>query len=167
MAKKLIFININNVMFGDKMEINDNYNQPLYSISVAARLLKVSVHTLRMYEREGLIVPYKKESSHRLYSQADIDRLTCIRKAINECKISINGIKSLYAMIPCWNIIKCGNMDRQICEAFNSHSQPCWSFNHKQNKCENIDCRECAVYKNYKECKSIKQSIINIAFEAF
>jgi MerR family transcriptional regulator/heat shock protein HspR len=149
--------------FRENMELNDNYNQPLYSISVAARLLNVSVHTLRMYERESLIVPYKKESSHRLYSQADIDRLNCIRNAINECKISINGIKSLYSMIPCWNIIKCTEEDRKECKAFESHSHPCWSFQHENNKCEKLECRVCTVYKNYNECKSIKQSIINIA----
>jgi MerR family transcriptional regulator, heat shock protein HspR len=151
------------MMFRDDVETNENYNQPLYSISVAAKLLEVSVHTLRMYEREGLIVPYKKESSHRLYSQADIDRLRGIRVAINECKISINGIKSLYSMIPCWHIVKCSADDRKACDAFVSHSNPCWSFNHKNNKCGNMDCRECTVYKDYKECRSIKQSIINIA----
>jgi len=145
------------------MSENENYYQPLFSISVAAKLLKVSVHTLRMYERENLIVPYKKESNHRLYSQADIDRLNSIRNAINECKISINGIKSLYSMIPCWEIIKCTEDDRKFCEAFESHSQPCWSFNHKNNRCEKEECRECTVYKDYKECKSIKQSIINLS----
>jgi predicted site-specific integrase-resolvase len=43
-----------------------NYFEPVFSISTAAKLLDVSVHTLRMYEREGLIIPFKKDSSQRL-----------------------------------------------------------------------------------------------------
>ncbi|MCJ7553068.1 MAG: MerR family transcriptional regulator, partial [Ignavibacteriaceae bacterium] len=30
-----------------------------------------------MYEREGLILPYQKDTGHRLYSDSDIDRLQC------------------------------------------------------------------------------------------
>ncbi|MFO7444929.1 MAG: MerR family transcriptional regulator [Ignavibacteriaceae bacterium] len=146
------------------MEQNGNYEQPLYAISVAAKILGVSVHTLRMYEREGLIVPYKKESSHRLYSQSDIDRLNCIRKAINELKISINGIKTIYSLIPCWNILKCSEHDRANCLAFHNHSEPCWTFRHINNVCTGVECRECAVYKNYTECGSIKECINNIQY---
>ena len=46
----------------------NNPNSPKYTISSAATLLGISVHTLRMYEREGLIIPFKKESGQRLYS---------------------------------------------------------------------------------------------------
>ena len=99
----LIFINIKFREVMDTQEINIR-DIPLYPISSAAKLLNISVHTLRMYEKNGLILPYKKESNHRLYSESDIDRLKCIRKAINQRKISINGIKTLYAMIPCWQV---------------------------------------------------------------
>ncbi len=34
-------------------------NQPKYKISEAAKILGISVHTMRMYEREGLIIPLK------------------------------------------------------------------------------------------------------------
>ena len=143
------------------MDANNNYDQPLYPISVAAKILNVSVHTLRMYEREGLIVPFKKESSHRLYSQSDIDRLKCIRKAINELKISINGIKALYSLIPCWNLTDCPEEIRNSCRAFTSHSEPCWSFNSKDQNCVK-ECRECDVYRNYTDCEIIKKSIVEI-----
>src|SRR3989339_600291 len=91
---------------------NLNQDEPIFPIRAAAQLLKISVHTLRMYEREGLIIPFKKESSHRLYSQTDLKRIECIRRAINEMKISINGIKTMYSLIPCWEIMGCSGENR-------------------------------------------------------
>ncbi|MEW6005277.1 MAG: MerR family transcriptional regulator [Stygiobacter sp.] len=142
---------------------NFNIEEPLYPISVAAKLLNISVHTLRMYEREGLIIPFKKESNQRLYSRADLERIECVRKAINESKISINGIRTIYSLIPCWEIVKCSEDDRQKCSAYNQHSQPCWSINHPNTVCENKECRECDVYRNYIQCGKIKELIKSIS----
>ncbi|HVO73078.1 MAG TPA: MerR family transcriptional regulator [Ignavibacteriaceae bacterium] len=138
---------------------------PIFPISAAARILNVSVHTLRMYEREGLIIPFKKSTGHRLYSQADIERLKCIRHAINELKISIAGIKTIHSLIPCWKIKGCSEDDRKNCKAYASHSSPCWLFMHKENRCENLNCKNCEVYKNYSECGAIKESIIKFINE--
>ncbi len=144
------------------MQSLQNPEQPVFPISTAARMLKISVHTLRMYEKEGLIIPFKKETNHRLYSRKDIDRLNCIRKAINEYKISIAGIKAIYSFIPCWQINGCTEKDRLSCEAFLSHNKPCWSFEHKNNVCKNMNCRECKVYKSFSECSDIKKAIVNL-----
>lgn len=133
---------------------------PLYPISSAAKILGISVHTLRMYEKEGLILPFKKESSHRLYSESDIQRLKCIRNTININKISIAGIKTIYSLIPCWEITNCLTENRKNCEAFASHSKPCWTFKHSGNSCYNKECRSCSVYKDYSECGKIKELII-------
>ena len=58
--------------------------EPLYSIGTAARMLGISVHTVRMYEREGLVIPFRKESHQRLFSDADIERLRCTRQTITK-----------------------------------------------------------------------------------
>ena len=141
------------------VELNLSIDDPIFPIRIAAKLLKISVHTLRMYEREGLIIPYKKETSHRLYSKSDLSRVECIREAINQKKISINGIKTIYSLIPCWEVVGCSAQDRNKCSAFESHSQPCWSELHKSTTCENRHCRECEVYKNYSECGKVKELI--------
>jgi MerR family transcriptional regulator/heat shock protein HspR len=141
------------------METEIKFEEPIYPISTAAKLLNISVHTLRMYERESLIIPFKKESNHRLYSKSDLERLSCIRRAINELKISIAGIRTIYSLIPCWKIVNCSEEDRNNCKAFGSHSSPCWSYKHKDNFCEKRECRECSVYKDFTECKTIKESI--------
>jgi MerR family transcriptional regulator/heat shock protein HspR len=143
--------------------INIAKEEPVFSISSAAIILKISVHTLRMYEREGLIIPYKKKSNQRLYSKEDIERIECIRSAINEAKISINGIKTLYSMIPCWDIIKCSEDERKACKSYNEHSQPCWSYAHDNNACEDKNCRDCDVYKKHSQCGQIKELIKKVS----
>lgn len=141
------------------MQSNTPNDQPVYPIRTAAKLLNISVHTLRMYEKENLIIPYKKSTNHRLYSQFDIDRIRCIRQAINELKISINGIKAIYSLMPCWEIKKCSNEERNRCKAYSTHYGPCWATKSNDTICAPQACRDCEVYKNYGECGSIKNFI--------
>jgi len=135
---------------------------PTYSIGTVARILGISVFTLRMYEREGLIISHKAASTHRLYAESDIERLKCIRRAINEEKLSIAGIRKIYSMIPCWDIVQCSASHRKKCPAFAGHAQPCWSYDHKHDACKNLDCRSCEVYKLSSDCDKIKASITNL-----
>ena len=140
------------------MELNFPNDEPLFPIRTAAKIMGISVHTIRMYEKEKLIIPFKKENGQRYYSKADLDRLTCIRKAINEDKISINGIKTIFSFTPCWQIVGCNEtMDR--CKAFEEHSKPCWALKHEHNYCSDRNCRECVVYKNYGDCGIIKAKL--------
>jgi MerR family transcriptional regulator/heat shock protein HspR len=141
------------------MPASTNPETPLYPIGTAARLLGISVHTMRMYERRGLIVPHKSGTSHRLYSANDIDRLRCIRSAINVEKISIEGMRRILSLIPCWTIVHCGEADRQVCPAYTGHSGPCWSLKQKGAFCSVRACRSCEVYRNYGDCKSIKERL--------
>ncbi len=145
-----------------RSEIIQNPDTPIYPIRTAAKMLGISVYTLRMYERAGLILPFQKESSHRLYSDTDIERLKCIRRAINEEKISIAGIQRIQALIPCWEIVQCSQRDRNQCEAFRNHTQACWTFNHLKNKCKKRNCRSCPVYKEFIDCSKIKNKIIEL-----
>jgi MerR family transcriptional regulator, heat shock protein HspR len=135
---------------------------PIYPIRTAAKLLGISVHTLRMYENEGLIIPSKTDGNQRIYSESDLERLRCIRQAINESKISINGIKTIYSLIPCWEVVKCSKEDKEICEAFKNHQQPCWTYEHPKTLCENRDCKMCEVYNEYSQCGAIKDLIKKI-----
>ena len=128
-------------------------NEPKYTISTAARMAGLSIHTLRKYEREGLIIPFKKDSNQRLYSDLDLERLKCIVKTISEDKINIEGLRRVLALIPCWRIVNCNLDDRNNCEFF------CWMINHKDNYCEGKECRDCEVYNSFGNCGSIKQKL--------
>lgn len=133
--------------------------KPVYTISTAARLLGISIPTLRMYENEGLIIPFKKSSSHRLYSDMDLERIRCLRNTINGSKMGIESIRRMLALIPCWAIINCTEKDRKKCEAFSSYDKPCWMYNHKDTICKDRDCRECEVYNSFSDCNSLKEKL--------
>jgi len=143
-------------------DIKIDYKDPVFPISTAAKILNISVHTLRMYERAGLFIASRKKSHQRLFSKADIERIECIRHSINELKISINGIKAIYSLIPCWIIFKCSVEERQNCEAFKGHTNPCWSCYHSNTIQKKQECRECEVYQKYSECENIKMLLKEI-----
>ena len=134
-------------------------DEPKYTISNAANMVGISVHTLRMYEREGLIIPFKKESNQRLYTERDLERVRCIRKAIQEDNLTIEGIRRILTLIPCWTIVNCTERDRDCCEAYSGHTKPCWMVNHKNNTCVERDCRMCEVYQSFGDCDSIKNKL--------
>ena len=139
--------------------MSQNSNDPIFTISNAAKILKTSVHTLRMYEREGLIIPFRKQSNQRLYSEKDLERVRCIQNTINKDKINIEGMRRVLALLPCWSIVNCTVNDRANCEFYSSHTKPCWMINHKNNICKDRDCRECEVYQSFGSCSSIKAKL--------
>lgn len=139
---------------------NKQNEQPQYSIGTAAAKLGVSVQTLRLYENEGLLVIHKTAGNQRLYSDADIERIQCIRRAINEEKISIGGIKRIHGMIPCWDIVHCTTEERAQCPSFSQHVGGCWTYEHTHSVCAVNDCRLCDVYKLSSNCEEIKELII-------
>ena len=47
----------------------------VYGISVAADLVGMAPHTLRLYEERGLIEPDRTDGGTRRYSQNDLDRI--------------------------------------------------------------------------------------------
>jgi len=136
-----------------------NTNNPIFTISNAAKILSTSVHTLRMYEREGLIIPFRKKSNQRLYSEQDLERVRCIQNTINQDKINIEGMRRILALLPCWAIINCSQKDKINCEYYSNHTKPCWMANHKNNTCQNKVCRDCEVYQSFGSCASIKNKL--------
>lgn len=64
----------------------------VYVISVAAELAGVHPQTLRIYERRGLIQPYRTPGGTRRYSQDDIDRLALIQELTDQ-GLNLEGVK--------------------------------------------------------------------------
>ncbi|MGA2623897.1 MAG: MerR family transcriptional regulator [Bacteroidota bacterium] len=136
---------------------------PAFNIGTVSKMLGVSEETLRLYERKGLILTKKNDGHQRRYSQSDIERLKCIRDAITEYKISIEGIRRLQSMIPCWDYVKCPMHQRSKCPAYSSPAAGCWTYKHRENACADRDCRTCQVYKLSSDCEKIKSLILHKA----
>jgi len=153
-----LFGGISFVFINTGMESEDN-DKVTYAIGDVAGRLGVSVETIRLYERQGLIIVAKSEKGQRVYSEQDIERLKCVRNAITELKISIEGIRRMQSTVPCWSHIQCPDDQRQNCPAFLRASGGCWTYKHDGNKCAGLDCRSCKVYVLSGTCENIKTLI--------
>jgi DNA-binding transcriptional MerR regulator len=64
----------------------------VYSISVAAELTGIEPHTLRAYERAGLLTPARSDGGVRRYSDDDLVRLQRI-SALAAAGLNLAGIR--------------------------------------------------------------------------
>ncbi|OQX59623.1 MAG: MerR family transcriptional regulator [Helicobacteraceae bacterium 4484_230] len=69
-----------------------HYDEPVYLISIVAKILDIHPQTLRQYERENLICPSRSNGRIRLYSQRDIDRIKLILRLTRELGVNIAGV---------------------------------------------------------------------------
>ncbi len=69
------------------------FSEPLFVISVAARLVEMHPQTLRKYEREGLIAPSRTTGNLRLYSDSDIERLRQVKYLVEERGLNLAGVQ--------------------------------------------------------------------------
>jgi MerR family transcriptional regulator/heat shock protein HspR len=72
--------------------------EPLYVISVAARLLDMHAQTLRKYEREQFIKPSRTQGRLRLYSAEDIERLRQIKHLVEYVGLNLAGVQLALGM---------------------------------------------------------------------
>ncbi len=144
--------------------LNDD-ERPVFTIGVVADMIGMSVHTLRMHESSGLILPHRTESQHRLYSRTDVERLNYIRYLMEVIGLNIAGIKSQLSLIPCWNIKQCTSEDRANCDAFKSVTEPCWIVKNKGNICKEEDCRLCPIYGNLEPFSNLKSFLKKTVYE--
>ena len=73
--------------------MTDWESRPRYVISVAASIIGIEAHTLRYYERLGLVQPERSSGNIRLYSEEDIDRLRYIKALMSDCGVNVAGVE--------------------------------------------------------------------------
>jgi len=91
-----------------------NTKQPVFMISVVARMLNVHPQTLRLYEREGLITPTRTKRT-RLYSMEDVERLAMILRLTRELGVNRSGVEIILRL-------------RSRLEAFQKETEEMMSF---------------------------------------
>jgi MerR family transcriptional regulator/heat shock protein HspR len=74
--------------------MSDRKAAAVFVISVAAELAGMHPQTLRIYERKGLIDPYRTPGGTRRYSQEDIERLTLIQ-TLTSRGLNLEGVKQV------------------------------------------------------------------------
>jgi len=69
-----------------------HYDEPVYLISIVAKILEIHPQTLHQYERENLICPSRSNGRIRLYSQRDIDKIKLILRLTREMGVNLAGV---------------------------------------------------------------------------
>src|SRR5512139_3625115 len=72
--------------------------QPIYVISIAARLVGMHQQTLRYYERAGLVEPKRTGGNIRMYSNSDIERIRQIQRWIDDFGVNLAGAEIMMRM---------------------------------------------------------------------
>ncbi len=81
------------------MKTDADDTEPRYVISIAARMLGIRTHTLRYYERIGIIEPNRSAGNIRLYSERDIAILRHMKSLIEDMGINLAGAEVVLRMM--------------------------------------------------------------------
>jgi len=77
----------------------DRDDEPRYVISIAARILGTQTHTLRYYERIGVIEPKRSQGNIRLYSEGDIVLLRRVKTLVEDMGVNLAGVEVILRLM--------------------------------------------------------------------
>ncbi|HUI41627.1 MAG TPA: helix-turn-helix transcriptional regulator [Terriglobia bacterium] len=69
-----------------------------YMISAVAEMYNIHPQTLRLYEREGLLLPSRSDGNTRLYTEEDLERLEVILSLTRDLGVNLAGIEIILNM---------------------------------------------------------------------
>ena len=70
-------------------------NEPILTISIASRLLKLHPRTLMLYEKSGLTTPHRTGTKRRLFSPKDLEHLQFVKHLTQKEGINLHGVRIL------------------------------------------------------------------------
>jgi len=73
--------------------------EPRYVISIAARMVGVRTHTLRYYEKVGIVGPSRSRGNIRLYSEKDIAQLRRVKTLMDDLGVNLAGVEVIMRMM--------------------------------------------------------------------
>jgi len=79
--------------------MNQEDAEPRYVISVTARMLGVATHTLRYYEKIGIIEPARSRGNIRLYSERDVAWLRRAKTLMDDLGVNLAGVEVILRMV--------------------------------------------------------------------
>ncbi len=78
---------------------NQDQQEPVYIISIAAQLTGLHPQTVRLYEKLGLVAPRRVNNKNRMYSQSDIERLLQIRRFTQDMGVNLAGVEIILDLL--------------------------------------------------------------------
>ncbi len=126
-------------------------------IGVVARDFGISVDLLRLYEREGIVIPLKSPKGTRYFTRLDYPWIATVLRLVREARLNFAGIRHLLALLPCREIRSCEGSVKPNCSMNAGASDPCWV--HKNCCTPAGDCYLCEVYRAASRCENLKAFI--------
>jgi len=74
-------------------------SSPLFTLSVAAELVKLHPRTLMLYEKNGLIKPFRTKTNRRRYSQKEIGKIKFIHFLTKEKGTNLAGVRLVFEIL--------------------------------------------------------------------
>jgi MerR family transcriptional regulator, heat shock protein HspR len=81
-----------------RSSVGPEHDLPMFVISVAAEMSELHPQTLRAYERDGLLSPYRTPGGTRRYSMRDVERLRLIRRLTQDEGLNLAGVRLVLEM---------------------------------------------------------------------
>lgn len=75
-----------------------SHDEPLFQISVVARMVGLHQQTIRSYERIGLLQPARSQGNTRLFSREDVERLQQVVRLVNDLGVNLAGVEVILQM---------------------------------------------------------------------
>ena len=79
--------------------MNSDDTEPRYVISVTARMVGIQTHTLRYYEKIGIIEPARSRGNIRLYSDRDVALLRRAKTLMDDLGVNLAGVEVILRMV--------------------------------------------------------------------
>jgi MerR family transcriptional regulator, heat shock protein HspR len=139
----------------------DNLLDPIITIGEAAQITGLSDSSLRKYEAAGLIHYSRTRGGYRMLSPEDLERVRMIQRLIKVKGLTLEGIRRLWALLPCWEFKGCSAEERENCGVVGeSSNDPCWVIQWNKGCCNEETCRECEVYRTAATCTEDLKSLV-------
>ena len=74
-------------------------DEPVFVISVAARMCGVRTQTLRYYETLGLVSPARTRGNQRVFSRRDVDRVRRVRSLVEDLGVNLAGVEVILRLL--------------------------------------------------------------------
>jgi MerR family transcriptional regulator/heat shock protein HspR len=135
---------------------------PRIKIGAVAKHFDISVDLLRLYEREGLIIPIKSPKGTRYFTEQDYVWIGTVLRLVRDARLNFAGIRHLLALLPCWDIRNCGFEKKQHCPITKDPTAPCWT---NRACCSTVkDCYNCSVYRSAPAAENLKALLAHNEF---
>ena len=129
--------------------------QGMIKIGDVARHFRVSVDLLRLYEREGLLIPLRSPRNTRYYTIQDYPWIRTILRLVREARLNFASVRRLLSLVRCHQSKGCAQTSRQSCPFIHDTTNPCWANRRPTWKCGENECYFCPVYRSAPSCENL------------